>query len=94
MPTCPENPSTSNCGLSAAQWLIDEQLAVVDTYEMNPGGGNKLILDRKAQQVLEVVQVGRVYNEGLTEFAELSCLACGQCVRITEALGEQSVEIV
>lgn len=86
---CPTEPTPQNCGLVAANYLLEMNLITwddMDVAHIDPFGDDTLqVLDRKQEW-----RIGEVPAR-----VDFGCLACGKCVRIQdEPFGTESVDIV
>lgn len=87
---CPADPDATNCGMTALQHLIDNDLVMIDLYGSEQG---KFLVAQEGGEALQVIQIEKLhFEEGSSvEIADIGCVACGRCIEYVDAYGQVSV---
>ena len=92
MNNCPSNSNPRNCAFESAQWLVNNELIVIDNIGMREPGKRELIIDQQGAFTLETFSVVNQYEKAFGwDFVTLGCIMCGKLVTIEDDCGDLSV---
>lgn len=89
MSGCPENPTSTNCGLTALKRLVLDGQVGIDYL-----GGGGVIVSQAGNDALEVLDFGKVRFEETMDVVDAKCLDCGLALEMFGLFGNFSVRTV
>lgn len=90
MAGCPENPTSVNCGLEAANFLARNRAIIIDPFDE---GGAPIRIAATSRGIEDVLGHGEmVFDARREDVARFTCLRCFAKIEITDNRGVIGVE--